>query len=203
LGGGPDHEAAALRSPPGRPPGRDDGDEALAGRAGRGDSGALSLLLLRWHEPLVRYCRRILTDEDEARDLAQDTLLKVTRALPRFDPSRPFAAWIYRIARNACLNHLERRRLRGRPEVPADRVGPTPRPDQLAARREEADRVREALAGLPRADRELLRMKLVTGLDNAEISRRLGLTPGALRTRACRALARLRARLGGGREEER
>jgi RNA polymerase sigma-70 factor (ECF subfamily) len=176
-------------------------DEALAGRAGRGDLAALSGLLARWREPLVRYCRRLLRHEEDARDLAHDVLLRVTRGLERYDPARPFAPWIYRIARNTCLHHVERQKVRGPTATGGDRPGPTPPPDVLVARQEEVARVRRALARLPRGDRKLLEMKLVRGLGNAEMAESLGLTSAALRSRASRALGRLRRELdaaGGG-----
>jgi len=69
------------------------------------------------------------------------------------------------------------------------------------ARREELARIRRALSELPDPDRELLTLKLVRGLSNSEIAGRLRISPGALRTRASRALARLRARIdSAGRE---
>lgn len=168
-------------------------DEVLADRARGGDLRALSLLLARWREPLVRFCRRLARHEEDARDLAHDALLRVTSGLASYDPARPFAPWIYRIAKNACLNHLERERIRSEP--PVREPSAPPPPDVLVARREEVERVRAAIRELPPADRELLTMKLVAGLPNATIARRLGIAPGALRTRASRALARLRARL--------
>jgi len=168
----------------------------LAARARAGDLAALSGLLRRWQEPMRSFCRRLTGHEEDANDLAQDTLLRATKGLAAYDPDRPFAPWIYRIARNACLNHLEKQRVRA--AAPPRRGGRSdPPPDVLVARREEVLRVRRALMALGAEDRRLLTMKLVRGLGNDEIARRLGVSRGALRTRACRALARLRAALDG------
>jgi RNA polymerase sigma-70 factor (ECF subfamily) len=176
-------------------------DEVLAGQARQGDLAALASLLARWQEPILRFCRRMLRHDEDSRDLTQEALLRVTQALSKYDDTRPFAPWIYRIARNSCLNHIERERLRTAPPPPETAPAATPPPDLLIARREEVARVRAALARLGPADRSLLQMKLVMGLTNAEIAARLGLGAGALRTRACRALARLRVALGRGSEE--
>jgi RNA polymerase sigma factor (sigma-70 family) len=146
---------------------------------------------------MLRFCRRMLRHEEDARDLAQDVLLRAARGIDSFDEQRPFSAWIYRIGRNACLNHLEREKHRKTAPEPKDAVGRTLPPDVLVARREEVALVRTALAQLPGPDRKLLEMKLVRGLSNAEMAKRLGLAPGALRTRACRALGRLRAAMDG------
>jgi RNA polymerase sigma-70 factor (ECF subfamily) len=170
-------------------------DETLAARARRGDERALSDLAERWQAPVLRFCRRRLANEDDARDVAQESMLRVSRAIGTYDPDRPFAPWIFRIARNACLNHLERGRVRAT-ATPAARV-PEPPPDVLVVTRDEIKRVRRALRTLAKEDRELLTMKLIGGMGNAEIARRLGITCGALRTRACRALSRLREQLGG------
>lgn len=173
------------------------GDEALAGRAGRGDPAALSALLSRWRPPLLRYCRKITRHEEDARDLAQEALLRATRALDTYDTTRPFAPWMYRIARNSCLNHIAREKLRSCPPPPAELQAATQPPDVLVARREEVLRVRKALGALSPDDRHLLTLKLVKGLSNQEIAGRLKIKEGALRTRACRALSRLREVLDG------
>ena len=139
-------------------------DETLAARARRGDLAALSDLLSRWTARLTSFCRKLVGHDEDARDLAQESLLKATRALDRYDPSRPFAPWIYRIARNTALNHIERRRIRSRTPPAVDRAEPTP--DVLVARREEVLRVRRALDQLGPEDRRVLEMKLVRNLDN-------------------------------------
>ncbi len=167
-------------------------DEVLAGRAGRGDAAALSRLLSRWSAPLERFCRRLTHHDEDARDLAQDAVMRVARSIASFDPDRPFAPWIYRIAKNACLHHLDRESRRRSPTEPPEQTSPAPPPEIIVARREELARIRAALRGLPGDDRELLRLKLVEGLDNRELAARLGIRRGALRTRASRALARLR-----------
>ena len=170
-------------------------DEVLAGRAGRGDPAALSQLLSRWRDPLVRFCRKLTRHEEDARDLAHDAMLRATRALGTYDTERPFAPWMYRIARNSCLNHIERARRRSGPEPTEFIESRTPPPDVLVARREEVARVRTALVGMSHEDRQLLTLKLVRGFTNTEIAGRLGITTGAMRTRACRALGRLRESL--------
>ena len=175
-------------------------DERLAGRARRGDLGALALLLSRWQDPMLRYCRRFTTSTEDARDVAQDVMLRATQGLARYDRGRPFEPWLCKVARNTCLNHGDRERRRRMPPAPSDAESDALPPDVLASRREEVRRVRSAISNLETEDRRLLTMKLVLLKTNQEIAERLGISPGALRTRACRALARLRGLLGEGEE---
>jgi RNA polymerase sigma-70 factor (ECF subfamily) len=172
-------------------------DERLAGRARRGDLGALALLLSRWQDPILRFCRRFTVSEEDARDVAQDVMLRTTEGIETYDDARPFAPWIYRVAKNTCLNYRAREDRRRMPRAASDAPSGTLPPDELVSRREEARRVRRAIRSLDEDDRRLLTMKLVRGKTNTEIADAMGITPGALRTRACRALARLRGLLSG------
>lgn len=64
----------------------------------------------------------MLGEEQEAREAAQDALMKAFRARASYDASRPFYPWLYRIVRNTCLDALSRRRHRAAPGLDAERV---------------------------------------------------------------------------------
>src|SRR5436309_8144365 len=55
---------------------------------------------------------RMLRREEDAEDVAQETFVRVFRALDRYDPARPFAAWIFTIASRLCIDHIRRRKVR-------------------------------------------------------------------------------------------
>jgi len=69
-----------------------------------GDRDAFQPIVERHHRALFNVAYRILGDYDEASDATQDAFIKVYQALPRFDQSRKFFSWIYRILLNECLN---------------------------------------------------------------------------------------------------
>ena len=84
-------------------------DEQLACRAQAGCAAALEALVRRYDAPLKRYLRRRLGAHD-AEDVAQETLLKAMRNLHRYDPGRPFSAWLYTIAMRLAISLLRGRR---------------------------------------------------------------------------------------------
>jgi RNA polymerase sigma-70 factor (ECF subfamily) len=88
----------------------DDPDVLDAARAG--DRQALETLLSGHYDRVHALCRRMLGNEADALDAAQDALLSAVRSIARFDGRSSFGTWIYRIATNACLDELRRRRRR-------------------------------------------------------------------------------------------
>ncbi|HVO30249.1 MAG TPA: sigma-70 family RNA polymerase sigma factor [bacterium] len=79
-------------------------DASLAADAVRGNRTAFAALVKRHQGTVYRICLRILRDEGDANDAAQEAFLKSFRNLNSFDASRPFAPWLYRIARNHALD---------------------------------------------------------------------------------------------------
>jgi len=69
---------------------------------------AASDLLSRYQDRVYAWCCRHLGDADRARDVAQEALLAAYRGLPRFEGRSAFAAWLFTIARNKCINELKR-----------------------------------------------------------------------------------------------
>lgn len=88
----------------------DDPDVLDAARAG--DRRALETLLTGHYDRVHALCRRMLGNEADAVDAAQDALLSAVRSIARFDGRSSFGTWLYRIATNACLDELRRRRRR-------------------------------------------------------------------------------------------
>ncbi len=95
-----------------------------------GDRRALEALLVGHYDRVYALCRRMLGNDADAVDAAQDALLSAVRAITRFDGRSSFGTWLYRIATNACLDELRRRRRRPVVGLPAevdddwDRPGP-------------------------------------------------------------------------------
>lgn len=150
---------------------------------------------------LAEHARRVygaalgfMHNEQEAREMAQDALLKAWRARSRYDRARPFYPWLYRILRNTCLDALDRRRHRAVPGLDAERVASEPAdPGEQLDRERGVRRMQGAMRTLPQAQREVLSLRHLQGLSYAEMAEVLELPEGTVMSRlyrARRALAR-------------
>lgn len=144
----------------------------------------------------VRGVARAVAGESEADDLAQDVWLRAAEHPP--ERSGPARAWLSRVLRNA---HLQRRRTDARRREREAAAGAgmgteaSATPDEIVARAEAQRRVVNALFQLDEASREILILRYFQQWTPAQIASSLGQTPGAVRTRLSRALARLRRNL--------
>lgn len=164
-------------------------DEALAARAARGDHAAFEALVGRHAGPLLGFCRRLLGDATEAEDKVQEAFMRAFRHLDRFDPSRRFGSWLYRIAQNACVDALRARR----EWAPIEEVDP---PGDAAPLTADASPVlTRAVSDLPARQRAVVHLKYTLGLDALEIAERLDMTPGNVRVVLHRAIKTLREAL--------
>jgi RNA polymerase sigma-70 factor (ECF subfamily) len=148
---------------------------------------------------IVRYCRarlgRIAGHYHVADDVAQEVCIAVLSALPRYrDMGRPFASFVFGIASHKVADAV---RHAARLAVPTEDLpdGPDeqPGPEETVVAYLEAERARALLARLPSHLRELLILRVVTGLSAEETGNVLGMSAGAVRVAQHRALARLRA----------
>jgi RNA polymerase sigma-70 factor, ECF subfamily len=147
--------------------------------------------------------RRMLGNEADAEDVAQDVLLLVVRKLNTFRGDSSFATWIHRVTTNAALLHHRKKALRkervGAAESCAAHVSPARRepaaPDEQAQSREARQLIEEAVARLPQLYREAYVLSEVEELPNAEIGARLGLSLPAVKSRIHRARLLLRRAL--------
>jgi len=140
---------------------------------------------------VFRFCRRMLANDQDARDAAQDTLVKVLRNLHRYDPTRRFSTWVFGIARNTCIDEHRRRKRRAYDE-PGDVVDTSPSPHQHAARSQRAEHLGEALTELPPMYREVLVLYHFEHKKYSEISEILDLPMGTVMNRIFRARRKLR-----------
>jgi RNA polymerase sigma-70 factor (ECF subfamily) len=139
-------------------------------------------------------CRRLAGNDADALDAAQEALLALVRGLPRFDGRAAFSTWAYRVATNACLDELRRRRRRPEPGLPArDRAADDPPLDTATADRLDLD---AALAMIPEEFRVAVVLRDQLGCDYAEIAEILDVPPGTVRSRIARGRAALARRLG-------
>jgi len=170
-------------------------DTTLARLAAVGDRDALDVLLDRHVDRVHAICRRILVNPDDALDAAQEALIAIARAVPRFDGRSAFTTWLYRVATNAALDELRRR---GRRPTPAESL---PEPSAAAAASgpeavgERID-IDAALARIPEEFRVAVVLRDLCDLDYAQIAEVLDVPAGTVRSRIARGRAALAVELG-------
>lgn len=174
-------------------------DHALVQAAAGGDRRALDTLLRRHYDRIFAVCRRITGNDADAADAAQDALISIARSIGRFDGRAAFSTWAYRIATNASLDELRRRRRR--PMLVDDRSDPRAEggdvqivdPDAGPRVEAIADRmaIDAALAELPETFRVPLVLRDVGDLDYAEIAEALDIPVGTVKSRIARGRAQL------------
>jgi RNA polymerase sigma-70 factor (ECF subfamily) len=170
-------------------------DQTLVDAARAGNDEAFGLLVGRYRAPVVRLAYRLTRDADEANDIAQDAFMRAYRSMERFPADRPFARWLFVIARNASLDALRRRR-RAAAFVPAELdVVDSFGPEEVVLRDDEAKRVHEALGALPARYRDVLELYYISGLRYREIALALDVPIGTVKTFISRAKRRLRDEL--------
>jgi RNA polymerase sigma-70 factor (ECF subfamily) len=165
------------------------------------------------YSAVFRQVQRLMRDPDDSYDLTLTAWEKAQRAWER----RPLVAleikpWLFRIARNACVDELRRRQLVRWEPLEGTRRGQSREayvapaalmssdnhdPEREALRGERADLIRRALSRLPTRYRTCLLMREAEGLSCEEIGHRLNLSSGAVRTTLCRARQRLRVEYVG------
>lgn len=180
-------------------------DEQLMMLLCDGEDDALALLVERYQNDVFRFCLHYLGDLEGAREITQETFLRVYTARERFDASRVFRPWMLCIARNMCLNVLKRNKLvlmesldgLGGDDSNASEYWRAPVTEHPLEnilsdeRRRQLLRMVNALA--PEA-REVVMMRYFEQMSSREIAEILETTEGAVRTRLHRALNQLRER---------
>src|SRR4051812_39064534 len=175
-------------------------DTDLATAAGAGDGAAFAALYDRHAESVYSFCLRVLGSPHDAADATQETFLRVLERLRAADaePISNVRAYLLTAARHASWRALDRRKkVRGSetaPEVAAAGAGA----EALVLTRGLQDEVRDANAGLPVRQREVLALREVEGLSYEEIGQVMDLRPNAAAQLAWRARGRLRSGVGKG-----
>jgi RNA polymerase sigma-70 factor, ECF subfamily len=164
-------------------------DEELMLALRAGQLTAFDALFRRHYEPVRALCARIAATPSVGDDLAQDTFLRVLRHRATFRGDARFTTWVYRIARNVCLEHIARS---ARDRRIAERWFSETEPPDAAPNADENEVLTAAMRALTPEQREVLVLCRYHDLPFAEIGEVLGCTAGAARVRAHRALAALR-----------
>ena len=170
-----------------------------------GDADAWGELYRQYAPAIFRFCRRALPTREDAEDATTEIFVKVRQKLGMYDASRPFTAWLYKVASNHCWDTLRRRRIRQDLETGEVETLPLehPEPSQLERLQTEhtSKEVRAALAKLPDRARMALVLRYFAEMSYDEIAETLGVRRAFVGVLLLRARHSLREALGGGTAE--
>jgi len=165
-------------------------DETLILEFQRGSRDAFEELFARYREPVHGFFRRRVPDRQRAEDLTQETFLAVIRAAARYEPRSPVRSYLFGIAFHLLAAERRAQARQGPPPPPeAERPAPGAAPPEAALW------VREAIARLDPAEREILMLREYEQLSYAEIAGILRMPLNSVRTRLLRARLALKEQL--------
>jgi RNA polymerase sigma-70 factor (ECF subfamily) len=162
----------------------------LVRRAQRGEESAQRELILSYQRRIAGFIYAITGRSDTVEDLAQQVFIKMVRALGRLHDVAQFEAWLFRLARNTCIDDLRRQKLR-RIFLPFGAEHENVPEPPGAVDSEELDALRHALQQLPPKDRALLALAQ-EGRSQVEMAEASGTSVMAVKARLHRARAKLR-----------
>ncbi|NUM56833.1 MAG: sigma-70 family RNA polymerase sigma factor [Candidatus Hydrogenedentes bacterium] len=181
-----------------------DSDEGLMALLSGGDQGALAELVRRYQNDIFRFCLHYVRDVERAKEMSQETFIRVYVARSRFDASRKFRPWLLCIARNLCLNEIKRKKAVAMESL--EEYASTAReesgyllqssadgPDQMMMAAERRKMVADALAKLDPESREIVTLRFYERMQARDIAEVVGSTEGAVRTRLHRILKSMRS----------
>lgn len=177
-------------------------DAELAALARGGAQDAYRRLTERHRDGVYRLVRAAIGDADEALDVTQEAFIAAFGALDRYDGARPFRAWLARIALNKARDWGRRRAVRRLFSfaMPDDQafaaLDPQAGADRQAEDRQELARAAVAIAALPSRLKEVLLLRTIEELSQAETAATLGISQKAVETRLYRARRTLSEQLG-------
>lgn len=185
-------------------------DEAALIRAAQdGDADAFERLVRNYDHAVLRLAFNLLRSQEDARDVYQETFLRVFRNIQSFRFDCSFHTWLYRIVSNLCLDQLRKRKVRKEEpstkavgdnefdrlaSVPEERATVDPQRQYLSS--ELKGRIKEALGGLSPRERLVFEMRHYQGMRLRTIGEALGTTEEAAKNCLFRATQKMRVALG-------
>jgi RNA polymerase sigma-70 factor, ECF subfamily len=165
--------------------------ELLVMRYRRGDAAGLDELVRIWEPPLFYYLRRMLGDEDVSRQVMQEVWVKVLRGIGKLREPKSFAAWAYRIAHVAAVDHMRDEYARATQPMDEETEIADDSPD-MAISIDDAEQVHMALGKLSLRHREVLTLFFLEDLSLGEIAAMLEVSEGTVKSRLHYAKAAIR-----------
>ena len=163
-------------------------ERELIARLQKRDETAFEELLRQYEKKVYTLCFRMCGNSEDAEEAAQDTFLALWRGIDRFRQESSLSTWIYRLASNACIDLLRRRKKQGS-SLSLD--------DDAVEHREAQKLLQEGLSALPEEYRKVLILREIEGLSYTEIAESASLELGTVKSRISRGRVLLRNFLSG------
>jgi RNA polymerase sigma-70 factor (ECF subfamily) len=178
-------------------------DAELIWSALQGKESAFAKLLRKYRRQVYSLALRMLGQEEDAEDAAQEAFMRAFQSLESCDRDRPFLRWIYKITYNLCVDRYRRKKpfaisldqTMGEEELQIELVDGSPSPDELVRRRDEQRMLTELLYSLPPRYRVVVVLRHQEDLSYEAIAEILGLPLGTVKARMHRAHNLLRKKL--------
>lgn len=187
-------------------------DAVLVEQCRRGDSAAMERLILKYQNRIYNVILKICANPDDAAELTQDTFVKIIENIDRFERRSGFYTWAFRIAVNLTLNYCQRSAKHGFSSLDAENDehsqqakaqlkgflsdDSSPDPAVVAQNKELCRIVAKTLIKLDDAQRTVLVLRDIEGMNYAEIAKVLDIELGTVKSRLSRARSNLRELLG-------
>lgn len=171
-----------------------------------GDTDAFGLLVERYQNKVYSLALRMVGNEDDACDMAQEAFLRAWRSLKAFHFDSSFSTWLFRLTHNVCIDQLRSRQRKptvsltvsedgGEEASQLDLPDPDPDPEQLLLLAEDRALLARAMDALAPDYREILTLRAIDDLSYGQIASILHLQEGTVKSRLSRARAQLRDKL--------
>jgi len=158
----------------------------LLARVRAGDERAFEQLAVFYFQPAWRVAARVLRNDTEAEDVAQEVFLKIWRKPPELKDGASLKAWILRVASNGAIDRLRKKRPEPRDDLP-DMADPGADAEDMMVSNAAASNVRAAVDGLPERQRLALVLTYYEGMANKEAAQAIGVSVDALESLLSRA----------------
>jgi len=183
-----------------RPPKAASDDDHLMARFAKGDAVAARDLAARHLPRILSHARRVLGDQAEAEDVAQEVIMRIWRIAPDWDAGRAkLSTWAHQVTANLCIDRLRKQTRRAAPTLDTDAVEQIE--DHAASvpaqmmQRARLDALDAALGTLPERQRQAVVLRHIEGLSNGEIAQILDITIEAVESLTARGKRALSAHL--------
>jgi RNA polymerase sigma-70 factor, ECF subfamily len=178
----------------------DEATMSLMALARAGDAAAFDQIIISQQHRVIALAWRLLGNQDDARDAAQESFLRVYKNLNKFDPTKDFSGWLYRIVVNVCHDIARKRNHSNQASLEAEfeagklrEPASTDNTEAAAMLSQEHALIARALATLTERERAAIVLRDLEGLSTEEVARILGTRPATVRSQICSARSKIKA----------